>query len=82
MPAGPSRFVVGPTRVSSGAAAQYCRQNYQTLVSVHSGTEQQQAAAVCYTHTEGTDDFGCWIGFEDRATEGGFVWSDGSNVSS
>lgn len=79
-PPGPSRFVVGPTRIPSGDAAQYCRQNYQTLASIHSGTEQQAAAAVCYTNSAGTDDFGCWIGFEDRATEGGFVWSDGSNV--
>ena len=24
---------------------------------------------------------GCWIGFEDSASEGGFVWTDGSQVN-
>ena len=24
---------------------------------------------------------GCWIGFEDSASEGGFVWTDGSEVN-
>ena len=24
--------------------------------------------------------YGCWIGFEDSAAEGGFVWTDGSSV--
>jgi hypothetical protein len=82
-PAGPSRFVVGPERVSSAEAAQYCRTNYQTLASIHSGVEQQQAAAACLAMDPNPNDdssFGCWIGFEDRAGEGGFVWSDGTNA--
>ena len=23
---------------------------------------------------------GCWIGFEDSSSEGGFIWTDGSNT--
>ena len=79
-PVGPSRFAVGPTRVPATAAAQYCRSTYQTLASIHSAAEQRQAAAVCQTMDPGDGGYGCWIGMEDSAQEGGFVWSDGSNT--
>ena len=64
VPLGPSRFVVGPDRVPQAQAQQYCRANYQTLASIHSGAEQAQAAAACAaTHHAANDasdnNFGC-----------------------
>ena len=78
-PGSSGRFTVGTQRVPFAQADQYCRTNAQTLASIHSAAEQQQAAAVCQSMDPG-ESYGCWIGFEDSGSEGGFVWSDGSNV--
>jgi hypothetical protein len=86
-PASPTqgRFVAVPTPMSISQAVDYCRQNYAALASIHSIEEQQLAAAACSSMNGVSDQaanggYGCWIGFEDSAAEGGFVWTDGSSV--
>ena len=84
------RFVAVPTPMNINAAVQYCRSNYAALASIHSIEEQRQAAAACasFANEDGSTvsdqasngGYGCWIGFEDSAAEGGFVWTDGSSV--
>ena len=56
---------------------------HQSLASIHSYTEQQQAASACMAYASDQDDvpFSCWLGFVDLGQEGGFVWLDGSSVS-
>jgi hypothetical protein len=71
--------------MSISQAVDYCRQNYAALASIHSIEEQQLAAAACSSMNGVSDQaanggYGCWIGFEDSAAEGGFVWTDGSSV--
>ena len=76
-------------------AGAYCRQNYASLASIHSYAEQQQAVSVCASMRTGDEGegaatvagdtaagggYGCWIGFEDSSSEGGFIWTDGSNT--
>ena len=69
-PGSSGRFTVGTQRVPFAQADQYCRTNAQTLASIHSAAEQQQAAAVCQSMDPG-ESYGCWIGFEDSAQDGG-----------
>ena len=85
-PASPTqgRFVAVPTPMSIRASVDYCRANYAALASIHSIEEQRQAALACssFANADGTTvsdqaangGYGCWIGFEDSATEGGFSW--------
>ena len=73
-------------------AMSYCRQNYASLASIHSWSENLQAKEVCaaadLTDSELTTTangatsggHGCWIGFGDEGVEGQFIWSDGSSV--
>ena len=79
-----------PTPMSVRASVDYCRANHAALASIHSIAEQRQAALACssFANADGTTvsdqasngGYGCWIGFEDSAAEGGFVWTDGSSV--
>ena len=74
-------------------AVSYCRQNYAALASIHSWEEQQQVISACLSMVSDPSTgetvhgdqaayggYGCWIGFEDSASEGGFIWEDGSSV--
>jgi hypothetical protein len=78
------RFTVAPQPMSASAAAQYCRQQGGSLASIHSYEEQLQANSACSAVTADATatggGYGCWIGFEDSAAQGGFIWTDGSNV--
>ena len=94
-PAGPTagRFQVYDTPMTITDAVTHCRTQGGSLASIHSPEEQEQAVSVCMSmRTDATTGatangdqathggYGCWIGFEDSASDGGFVWSDGSNV--
>jgi hypothetical protein len=76
-------------------AIDYCEENHQSLASIHSYEEQQQAVAACEAYADATETasagymnaghgdnlkYGCWIGFQDLGGEGGFSWIDGSSV--
>jgi len=76
------RFVAVDQPMSIADAVVHCRQNYGSLASIHSWNEQQAAMSACLSVMPPDADvgYGCWIGFEDSATEGGFVWRDGSPV--
>ena len=78
-PSGSSgRFVLVPQLMNIDQAVQLCRTQYASLASIHSWAEQQQAKDVC--ESAPGERPGCWIGLEDSAAEGGFVWTDGTNV--
>jgi|EP01046_Picozoa_sp_COSAG06_P003293 hypothetical protein len=94
-PASPTagRFVVSQQPMTITDAVSYCRAQGGSLASIHSPEEQAQAVSVCSSvRTDATTGatvngdqathggYGCWIGFEDSASDGGFVWTDGSNV--
>ena len=79
------RFVAVGTTMSVFDAVDYCEQHYQSLASIHSWEEQQQAASACQAYSDATEteltaggnqQYGCWIGFQDLGAEGGFAWSD------
>lgn len=88
------RFVAVGRTMSYNDAVDYCEQHYRALASIHSYDEQQQAASACHAYadasesatsnadgSDGNAKYGCWIGFQDLGSEGGFVWFDGSSVS-
>ena len=83
-------YTVGPTPLDFQAARQYCVAQGQTLASIHTPLEQQQAYQACsavvgpmptdlndFGNADATP-HGCWIGLADLSQEGRFVWSDGS----
>jgi hypothetical protein len=87
------RFMAVDQPMSITQAVTYCRQNYAALASIHTWEEQQQVVSACLSMvsdqatgaTVNGDQaayggYGCWIGFEDSAAEGGFIWEDGSSV--
>ena len=76
------RYVAVGRTMSHSAAIDYCEEMHQSLASVHSWEEQQQAASACQAYASDQDDqpFSCWLGFIDLGQEGGFVWLDGSSV--
>ena len=85
------RFVAIDQPMSISASIAYCRQNYAALASIHTWEEQQQANAACgamvadssgrtVSEQASNGGYGCWIGFEDSAQQGGFLWEDGSSV--
>ena len=87
------RFQVYPQPMTITDAVTHCRTQGGSLASIHSPEEQAQAVSVCQSmRTDATTGatvagdqathggYGCWIGFEDSASDGGFVWTDGSNV--
>ena len=87
------RFSVSTQPMTITDAVTYCRNQGGSLASIHSPEEQDQAVEVCSSvRTDATTGatingdqathggYGCWIGFEDSASDGGFVWTDGSNV--
>ena len=92
LPSSPTqgRFVAVPQPMNINAAVNFCRTNYAALASIHSHEEQEQAVAACasFANADGSTvsdqasngGYGCWIGFEDSAAEGGFTWTDGSSV--
>lgn len=88
------RFMAVDQPMSITQAVSYCRQNYAALASIHSWDEQQQVVSACLSMVTDTSTgatvngdqaahggYGCWIGFEDSASEGGFIWEDGSSVN-
>ena len=76
------RFMAVGTQMSYPEALAYCTTNYAGLASIHSPTEQDHASAACRAYADGSGDTGkvagCWIGFTDEATRGGFAWTDSS----
>ena len=84
------RFVAVGHTMSIAAAMDYCEEHYQSLASIHSWEEAQQAKSACEAYADATETdrsaggnalYGCWIGFQDLGQEGGFAWLDGSTVS-
>ena len=84
------RFKASATPLSVTDAEAYCRGQGGSLASIHSWAEQQQAVSACAATGKADGStlsdqasgagYGCWIGFQDIGDQGGFAWSDGSNV--
>jgi hypothetical protein len=88
------RFVAVGRSMNINAAIDYCEQHYASLASIHSWEEEQQAASACTAYSDATETtrtnadgsdghnakYGCWIGFQDLGSEGGFAWYDGASV--
>ena len=68
------RFVAIGQTMSIFDAMDFCEANHQSLASIHSWEEQQQAASACQAYSDasetattagGNHQYGCWIGFQD-----------------
>jgi hypothetical protein len=82
------RFIAVGREMTHSVSIDYCEEHYQSLASISSWDEQQQAASACSAYSQvdvpslahGTS-YGCWIGLQDYGQEGQFSWLDGSSVS-
>ena len=84
------RFVAVPEAMSIQDSVAYCSAHFAGIASIHSHMEQTHAVTACEKFADGAGAVdeatgvaipsGCWIGFQDEAVEGGFVWYDGSPV--
>ena len=67
-------------------AIDYCETHYQSLASIQSWDEQQQASSACSAYSfdattgQQASTYGCWIGFQDLGVESQFSWLDGASV--
>ena len=79
------RFVAVGREMTHSDAIGYCENNYQSLASIGSWDEQQQAVSACsvYSTTASTpgSSYGCWIGLQDIGQEGQFSWLDGASMT-
>jgi hypothetical protein len=84
------RFVAIPEAMTIQDSVAYCAEHFSGIASIHSNLEQRHAVTACekFADGSGTPDpstgvvapSGCWIGLQDEAVEGGFVWYDSSPV--
>ena len=87
------RFIAIGQTMSINDAIDYCEEHYSSIASLHTWEEQQQAQSACEAYadktqaqtlnhdgSDGNAKYGCWIGFQDLGSEGGFLWTDGSSV--
>ena len=67
------RFVAIGTTMHIFDAIDYCEEHHQSLASIHTWEEQQQAASACMAYSDATEQavtgagnhqYGCWIGFQ------------------
>ena len=75
-----TNFVGVAQEMSWGDARAYCQAEFPggDLASILDEDAQIEANAACAAVTESLQ---CWIGMNDAAEEGNFVWADGSPVS-
>lgn len=72
-----SNYVGVAQKMTWADARAYCQAAGGDLASIHSDVGQLNAVAACADASPGMQ---CWIGLNDQAVEGTFVWSDGSAV--
>ena len=66
-------FIYVSTPMTYENANAYCKSQYGSeLVSIRNAVENAAADALCPNQ--------CWIGANDKTTEGTFVWEDGYNI--
>ena len=85
------RFVAVPQAMNIQDSVAYCAVHFAGIASIHGPAEQAHAVRACRKFADGaggTDPTtgvsipsGCWIGLQDEANEGGFVWYDGTPVN-
>eukprot|EP01046_Picozoa_sp_COSAG06_P017973 COSAG06_NODE_1237_length_10134_cov_17.263777_1_plen_1586_part_10 len=76
-----SNFVGVDMEMEWPDARDYCRAHYHDLASIHSQEENSQVLAQCdttRTHPKSNIAKQCYIGANDRETEGIWQWADGS----
>eukprot|EP01083_Nonionella_stella_P036871 100568_1 len=70
---------VNDNTLNGAAAEAYCWSNFNShLASIHSQSDQDELLAICDTLNSGMY---CLIGFNDKETEGTWVWNDASCVT-
>ena len=74
------RFIAIGDSMDQAAAKDFCTQHYGGLASIHSPAEQHNARRACDFYagdsTTAANVPGCWIGFSDELSAGGFSWDD------
>jgi len=73
------RFIAVGEAMSQPDAVAHCNTHYAGIASIHTRSEQNHARTACSQYADDSIT-GCWIGFNDMETQGGFVWQDGSAV--
>jgi hypothetical protein len=87
------RFIAIGQAMNYPDAKAFCEEHFFGMASIHSPSENFNAMEACATYagskdfplnagseTQDTDPVACWIGLNDEATEGQFVWSNGQRV--
>lgn len=76
-----SMYFVNPTSQSSTASEAAAQQYGAHMVSFQTAQENQDVLDALYNSPYSPANYTIWIGFNDGATEGTFVWLDGAPVN-